>query len=391
MPSKIRKRGNSYQLAVVYDGKTFTKTVPCTTKADAEKAWTAFANDVYKEHIVAKTEGNMTLDDFYMYWKQNYAETNLEKTTQILLDNIFYRISSFLGHIRLSSLRPRHIVEFSRKLTEPSASVEDKPLSAAYIKKHLTTLKSILSCAQEWGFISTNPAENIKTPKSKATKKEMPTEEELATFLAAIDEHPILKHRLLVSLAFGLGLRREEIFGLQWGDIDLDNKTLSVCRAVVYVRGEGIIVKDTKTDSGARKIPVPESIITLLHQWRDKIVADNRKKDTPLLAPIRSKTFVFAQPDGSAGHPHSFNSFLRRFCQKIEIPLISPHDLRHMYGSYLLAGGVNIATISALMGHTDKSFTMSTYIHEIESMERHTADIMDIAMKKLQKNKKSMV
>ena len=62
-----------------------------------------------------------------------------------------------------------------------------------------------------------------------------------------------------------------------------------------------------------------------------------------------------------------------------------------MYGSYLLAGGVNIATISALMGHTDKSFTMSTYIHELESMERHTADIMDIAMKKLQKNKKSMV
>lgn len=391
MPSKIIKRGNSYRLAVVYDGQTFYKTVQVSTKAEAEKAWTAFANDVYTEKIVAKAEGNMTLDNFYLYWKRNYSEPNHDETTQATHDRVFHRISAALGHLKLSSIRPRHIAEFARQLADPSASIDDKPLATSYIKKHMSTLNVILESAVEWGFISSNPAKNVKSPKGKAEKKTMPTEKELASFLSAIDEYPILKYRLIVALAFTLGLRREEIFGLQWGDIDLEKRTLSINRAVVYVPNAGLRIKSTKTEKGTRKVPIPESTNTLLLRWRDDIIAENRKKDLPLLSPIKPKAFVFAQTDGTPSHPHSFNSFLRRFCAKINVPLISPHDLRHMYGSYLLAGGVNIATISALMGHTDKSFTMSTYIHEIESMEQQTADIMDIAMKNLQQNKKSMV
>lgn len=389
MPSKLKKRGeNSWLLTVSHQGEDFTKTIHAKTKLEAEKAWTLFSAKVINGEAIAKKEGKMTLNQFYRYWLTNYAQVNLEVTTQALNENLYLRIGLALGEIEISALRPRHVLAFLQQLLSPTASVNNTPLSQAYIKKHIALLDSLLNSAVDWEFIAKNPLKKLKIPKNEKTKKVLPSEEELSRFFCSLEKHDNLKHNLWILLAFTLGLRREEIFGIQWGDIDLTKRTLTINRAVVYVPQKGILVKSTKTKSGLRSLPLHKTLVAFLHSWKLAVIdAHNRrttrKKIVPEGNPVANDNFIFTKPDGTVAHPHSFNTFLRKYCQKINIPVISPHDLRHLYGTYLLAGGINIATISSLLGHSNKSFTLETYIHEVKSIEYQSADVISTAVEKI--------
>ncbi len=388
MPSKIKKRSKGYLLTVVHDQKEYTKMSYATTKTAALSEWDDFKMEIKRGNVVAKIEGNMTLDQFYLYWYEHYAELNLGESTKALLKIISYRISAALGHLTLSEVKQRHILAFQKILSSPTASIHKTPLSSSYIKRHFDILNLMFNSAVDWGFIAENPMKKIKTPKRKKTKKETPDEKTFAKFISAIDEHDDIKHRLWVALAFTLGLRREEIFGLKWRDIDLPARILSVERATVYVSGKGIIIKETKTENGTRRIPIPDTVCSLFGAWKQDVLAAAKKRNArnkvvDFHDPLHSDNFVFTKPSGDVAHPHSFNTFLRKFCAKTGIPNIAPHTLRHLYGSYLVANNINIATVSSLMGHANKAFTLSTYIHEIKSIEHQTADIMADAFKKL--------
>jgi len=181
----------------------------------------------------------------------------------------------------------------------------------------------------------------------------------MSILLEKLAQEPI-KHQLWVLLAFSRGLRREEIFGLKWGDIDFDMNKLTIARAVVYVPKEGIIVKDTKSDNSFRTLALPADIAALLQVWKNKVIEiekrrNKRRKTVSLDDPVKDDNWVFAKFDGSVGHPHSFNTFLRRFRIDNDLPAISPHLLRHMTGSYLLNSGIDIAAVSAELGHSNKS------------------------------------
>lgn len=396
MPSKIKKRSTGYLLTVVHEQKEYTKMSYATTKTAALSDWEDFKMEVKRGNVIAKLEGHMTLDDFYIYWHEHYAELNMDEATKALLKSIHKRISLMLGHLSISKIKQPHILAFQKQISSPTASVNDTPLSSAYIKRHFEILKMMLDCAVDWGFIASNPMDKIKQPERKKSKKETPSETTLATFIGLIDEHANLKHRLWVSLAFAMGLRREEIFGLKWRDIDIPQRTMYIERAAIYVSGKGIIVKETKTENSVRKVPIPDFICHLLWAWKDEVRTaaykrNKRNKVNDTTDPLQLDNFVFTQPSGGVAHPHSFNTFLRKFCAKSHLPSISPHTLRHMYGSYLIANNVNIATVSSLMGHANKSFTLKTYIHELRSLEEHTATVMNTAFQTLKQKKQEAI
>lgn len=390
MPSKIKKRGNnSYLLTVVHEQKEYTNTVKVDTKLEAEQAWKIFAADVLKGNALSAGTEKMTLTQFYDYWKKHYANEHLEITTRTTAENIFDRLEVSLGHLKIDKITPHHILKFFEKLKEPNASFDGKPLSQAYIRKHASLLRTLMTTAYEWGFIINNPCEKIKLPKAGRSKKKLPTEEELKRFLAALSKHKIFKHRLWVMLDFSLGLRREEIFGLKWQEINFDKYTMTIALAAVYVPKHGIVIKDTKTDNSFRTLSLPADIVAMLQEWREEVKAAakrraKRKKVVLLDDPVASDKWIFTQPDGyTIGHPHAFNNFLKRFCEEHKLPLISPHSFRHLSGSYLLKSGLDIATISAKLGHSDKSFTMKTYIHELQSAEQHSAHVMQSILNSL--------
>ncbi len=400
MPSKIKKRGkNSYQFFVPdgYDAfgkqKGFTETVHADNDTDAKKKYDQFKADCLHGKVLAVGTEKMTVKQFYYYWKENYALPNHEKSTIAYNDFLFIRIEAVLGHLRMDKVNPPHLLDFLKQLSADDVSATDGPLKDNTIRKYFILLNELFASAVSWKLLLENPVANIKVPKYKPPKKKILNADSLAKLLTEIEKEPI-KYQLMVALAFTRGLRREEIFGLKWGDFDLKRRKVKIDRAVVYVPGEGIIINDGKTDNSCRALSMSRTLTALVQAWKAALKAtvkrrNKRNKVVSIEDPTGPDKWVFQQHNGNVGHPHSFTTFLRRFCQKKQSQSASPHLLRHMWGSYLLREGIDIARISAEIGHGDKAFTMRTYIHEIEEEKEKTADAMDDLVAKLKENQQS--
>jgi integrase len=398
MPSKIKQRGkNSFHFFVPngYDEnkkqKGFETTVKAENITEARKLYDLFKADCLKGKVLPAGTDKMTLTEFYYYWKDNYAATNHELPTISYNDNLFIRIEPALGHKRMDKIKPKDILSFLKQLSADDASYNDERLHNNTIRKYCTLLNTLFEAAIGWELLIKNPMENVTPPKFIKPKKKILEEEALSKLLDKLESES-LKHQLWVLLAFSRGLRREEIFGLQWGDINFERKKVTINRAVVYVQGEGIIEKDTKSDNSFRTLSLPPTILRLLTLWRDELRTavkkrNKRRKVVSIEDPAGPTKWVFQQAKGTVGHPHSFTTFLRRFCENNGIEHASPHLLRHMAGSYLLRGGVDIATISSELGHGNKAFTMKTYIHEIKSEQERSATVMEELLDSLKPKK----
>lgn len=374
----------------------FTKTIQADSKLEADRQWNVFAADVIQGKALAAGKKRMTLQEFYEYYKQHHIEVNNEVTTALYYDNLLKRIEPALGHLYMDKIEPRHILSFMSQLRDEKASANNTPLSPNAIRKYYDCLKTLFKKAKLWDFVTSNPIEKVTPPKRVRVQKKILHEEDMSEFLGELDSLNNLKYKIWVIMAFSTGLRREEIFGLQWQDINFEKRTLNVSRAIVYVHGQGLLEKDLKTDGSYRTLAMPPTLVRMLEDYKaEKKAAAKRKakrrKIVTLEDPVSPEKWIFTSRCGEkVGHPHSFNSFLRRFCEGQDITKISPHVLRHMMGSYLLNSGIDLAAVSEKLGHANKSFTANTYIHALQSAEQASADTMQNILDTLsQKQKKT--
>jgi Site-specific recombinase XerD len=391
MPSKIRKRGKrSYQLSVP-NGKQppFTKTVKCDTKAEAERQFKLFEAECLQGLVIPSGKAKITLSQLYAYWLTHHGEPNLAKKTLSYYQYLSERTLAALGHLKLENISSRHIHQFLDQLRKPDITSKGKALSQNTIRKHFSFLKDLLTYAVKWDFLVANPLSKMDTPKKVRSPKVLPSASDLSALLTCLMKEAresaklpkkylqYLRYRLWVLLSFSLGLRREEIFGLQIQDINFKDNLLSIERAVVFVAGEGTIVKETKTTSSNRTLAMPQKIHEILHEYIGLL----DKPEVPLL-----RRWLFSQPNGKVTLPDTFNAFLTKFTAKHGLAKFSPHLLRHMYGSYLMQSGVDLATTSHQLGHSNKSFTADTYIHVTEQVDRKSAETMDGILSNLTNN-----
>lgn len=137
-----------------------------------------------------------------------------------------------------------------------------------------------------------------------------------------------------------------------------------------------------------RKLSLPADIRLMLLQWKGEVVAAakrkaKRQKVVTLDNPVAADKWLFTKHDGSVAHHHGLNCFLKTFCQDNKLPTVGPHTFRHLSGSYLLRSGVDLATVSSILGHADKAFTMHTYIHEIQSAKDAAPNTMQAVLQDL--------
>ncbi|MDU2065507.1 MAG: tyrosine-type recombinase/integrase [Sporomusaceae bacterium] len=383
MAKKIEKRGeNSYRLTVSSGSNGLgqpilhRKTVTAKNQREAEKQYALFIAEIEKGQIASS--GKMTLNQYFDYWKEHYASTNLEATTLNTYDHAFKRISAALGQKRLDKIEPIHLNSFFTKLqgtVSHLATKEPIKLSPATIKKHYELLSIMFNRAVKWNLLPFNPVERIEIPKLKHTPKKIYSPEELGYFLLLLETEP-LKYKIMILLALTGSLRREEIFGLEWKHIDFAQHTIQIEQAAVYVPKHGIILKNTKTNSSNRLISIPASLTQLLkhhklEQASAQLELGNKWEKDPC------HQFVFTTWNGKAAHPHSINTWLKRFVVEHNLPKISIHAFRHMNATYLITSGVDIRTVAGKLGHSNASTTMDIYSHLVQSAEKETADIME--------------
>jgi integrase len=178
-------------------------------------------------------------------------------------------------------------------------------------------------------------------------------------------------------LALSTGLRRGELLGLTWSDIDLDRRQLRVTKALQRIPEKGLVLAETKTRRGRRSIVIPVGAVEALRRHR------GRQAEERLLAGSQweEKGFVFTS---SRGTPLDGDNLIsrpfRRVLQEAGLPPMRFHDLRHSCASLLLAQGVAPRVVMETLGHSRISVTLDTYTHVLPALQREAADAMDRAL-----------
>jgi integrase len=244
----------------------------------------------------------------------------------------------------------------------------DGGLSLATVRAVHAVLSKSLADAERKGLVTRNVARLASPPKTSATRApEMTvwTPGELASFLGAVAGH---RYGPAMRTAAMTGLRRSELLGLRWADVDLDAAALMVRQSVQLVDGR-IVVGDVKTARSRRRIDLDAGTVAVLRTHRRAQSAERLMVG----AGWADHGLVFCAPDGRPLNPDTVSQWFDRTVRRSELPRIRLHDLRHTHATHLLAAGVNVKIVSERLGHASVAFTLDTYGHVMPGQQASAA------------------
>ena len=223
-------------------------------------------------------------------------------------------------------------------------------------------LHEALGAAQQASIIPRNPTEEIEAPKFSYKPKKVLTDKQLDKFMEAVRQDAVWYDFFYTELT--TGLRRGEICGLQWTDLDEADGTLKVRRSIHEEKGGKLTPWDTKTAAGTRTIILPPSTVELLRE-RKKSALTERIFPNPL------------KPEQPT-RPSAAYERTKALLKQAGLPDLRFHDLRHTFATHALASGVDVKTLSGILGHTRAAFTLDTYTHTTGDMQKRAAEIVEI-------------
>ena len=209
-------------------------------------------------------------------------------------------------------------------------------------------------------LISKNPTAGTKIPKCNYPDKKILSDSELARFIEAIEREPLWRDFFYTEIT--TGLRRGEICGLKWSDLDTKRGTLKIERSVNNGEGGKLEIGETKTEKGKRVIRLPASTLRILTE----------RKESALTEWIFPNLLEPEKPMNSSTAYDKLKSILKA----AGLPDIRFHDLRHTFATHALTSGVDAKTLAGILGHTNASFTLDTYTHVTTDMQKNAAEIV---------------
>ncbi|WP_407383357.1 tyrosine-type recombinase/integrase [Ruminococcus sp.] len=250
----------------------------------------------------------------------------------------------------------------------------EKRLSAKTILHYHRLISSILSTAVEWGILFANPCERVKPPRVEHIEPKYLDEIQAAILLDLLESEDMLYKTAIRFLLF-TGLRRGEALGLNWSDINFDNRTMQVCRSSLYLPDKGIFEDDTKNRTSNRVIKLPLTAINDLKQYRtyqrqNRLIMGDRWQESDR---------IFTTVEGAPLHPDTLSRWFSKFIKahSDKLPPITLHSLRHTNATLQIAGGVPITTVSKRLGHADTTTTGKIYAHAIKSADEAAAETLE--------------
>ncbi|MCY4580316.1 MAG: site-specific integrase [Chloroflexi bacterium] len=290
----------------------------------------------------------ITVDEYLELWLRDYVRPNLRPRTAEGYGTIIHKhVLPSLGQIRLADLSPRHIQSYYSALLDR--------LSAQTIKHHHTLLHRAFEIAITWELLDRNPTQRVRTPKPKPSPARTLSTGEVRRLLAGARQTP---YHVPIHLALYAGLRRGEILGLRWQDVDMDANTLSIHQTLMHVRGQGYIWGEPKSEGSRRTIAVSPATILLLRSHRERMEAEYAARG--ITAVLEQ---VCALPNGRLMKPDALSRACRRIACQCDIQGMRLHDLRHTHASLLLSEGTPIHIVQARLGHQSITTTVDIYGH----------------------------
>ena len=368
----IRKRSDGrWEARIIIghknDGSPMYKSAFAKTQKSALKQLHQLL-DLYRD-VDLTEECRMTLGEWMDKWLDEYMIFTIkENTIKGYRSQIDHQIKPFIGHKQLASLTTADIQKFYNKIKKEGRvhphPIHGHVLSDSMVRKIHMMLHEAMEVAVRERYIVRNPTDNTTIPKKTTAEKQVLDDSQLNRFLEAIQGEPYWHDFFYVEVM--TGLRRGEICGIKWSDIDFNEGTLCIKRSVSTKEGGGVSIGETKTDAGVRTIIMPPSVATLL--WKKRSDA------------INEWVFPHYTNPSDPLHPSSAYKKLKPLLKRLELPLLRFHDLRHTFATQATDGGVDPKTLAGILGHTDASFTLDTYTHVTSDMQRGASAIVNNMM-----------
>lgn len=260
-------------------------------------------------------------------------------------------------------------LELSKPIFEPVDG--DAALSSNTISHYHKMLSSMLSTAVKWQLIYDNPCLRVDPPKVEHSEAHYLDEVQAAHLLDLLDDEPIV-YRTMITLLLHTGLRRGELCGLEWDDINFERAVIFVRRSSLYLPGKGVFEDETKNETSERCMKVSADVVTMLKAWR----AEQSKQRLRMGDQWQNSDRLFTAWNGAPIRPDVITAWFHKFVTKNGLPPIHIHSLRHTNATLLIAAGTSLTTVAARLGHANSTTTSKIYAHAIKSADQAAAEVL---------------
>ena len=377
----IKKLSNGRYKAIVEMGKSPStgkrkrRTKTFDRKKDAQ-TWVG-------EKITERETGTdvdpskVTVAEFLDRWLNNHKKPKVEATTYDRYKNkINAHLKPGLGGIPIQDLEPYHVESyFAKKRVSGRKDNKEGGLSENTLKKHYVILNNAMKRALKLKLIKYNPVQAVESPQPEDYEAPVMRKEEYHKLLNEIKDDALMFAFVMTDLM--TGMRRSEILGLEWSEVDLEEGVIEVKKRLVTVEGGTLHENKTKNDSSKRKIKISEKLISILKKYKN----EQNKMKLKATKYDKSKNFVFCRPDGKHYAPKTFNNKLDKYLEQAGLTQeYTIHTLRHTFATLNLEHGVPAKIVQEMLGHSTISTTLDIYSHVDLDMQQEAVGKLEKAI-----------
>ncbi len=381
----IQKRGDSYSIRVScgYDSKGKQVIQSMTWKPEPKMTAKQIEKELNRQAVMFEEACNrgyqskaIKFQEFAEECFKQYANTKLKTQTVRCYHNCEKKVYKALGHLRMDKITTRtiqtFIVDLAGEKRYDSKGEELQPYAPKTVRNYISFISSIFDYAVRMQVLTNNPCKNVVLPSKKANDREVYSLDEVQQMLELFENESEVnyKYTIFFTLAAFTGLRRGELLGLEWKDVDFEDNIISVRRTSNYTAKKGIYTDTPKTESSVRFIKLPPEVIQKLKAFQDWQNGYKAKLGTKWVECDR----LFVKWNGEPMNNNTPYFWLREFCEANNFRFCDIHSLRHFYASALINKGVDAAAVSGALGHSTITTTTSIYCHVFNQAQARASE-----------------
>lgn len=378
MRGHIKKRGENWSVIIELPKDTLTgkrKQKWYTikgSKKEAEKFLTERLRELDTGLLIDTKK--MKLGEYFEYWLKEYCYNNLSiNTIEGYEQYIEKHIKPKLGNIELEKLKPLQLQSFYSEKLENGKLNGKGGLSRQTVRTLHRIIHGALTQAVKWQLVSRNVADCVEPPKPKKYEAKFLNDEQTNLLIEKVKKSDIY---IPVIIAIFTGMRRGEVLGLSWQNVNLEKRYIRVEQELSCTK-QGLKILPPKTNKSKRNIAIPDTLVNILKKHKTEQI----KNKLLLGQEYQNENMVCTYSNGKLFYPKRFSAKFHELLEKNGLPIVRFHDLRHSHASLLVKLGVQPKIISERLGHSNISITMDLYSHLYEEADREVADMFENLIK----------
>jgi integrase len=346
-------------------GKRRQKRITADTRKELESKASAIIHTAETGFIEPR---GVTLAAFWERWCDAKAPTLSPSTDRRYRDSGRLHLGALAG-MKLARITPGDVQRlYADRLSSG--------LSGTSVRHLHNTIHCALADAVKWGLVVRNVCDAVDPPARSRVEMKTWSSAEARAFLAAADGDEL---EALWRLAITTGMRRGELLGLKWADVDFDAHALSVRRSLSRGASSRLIEREPKTQAGRRRIALSSETVESLRRHRVRQI----EYRLSIGIAYEDHDLLFVNPFGRYIHPNTLSTAFARLTREANVPRIRFHDLRHTSATLLLAEGIHPKIVQERLGHSDIAMTLNRYSHVTPHMQSAAADALESALSRV--------